>query len=100
LLLVHVSLDVVQAVRSVTLYFQVTSFTVVAIGIIFSLLISHRCLIPRLSPRTTTMKVKEGESLVPFHTWCMAHLNITVIQRISGCLSEWQVPSAESTYLN
>ena len=30
-------------------------------------------LVPRISPCIMTMKSKEGEGLVPFHTWCMAH---------------------------
>ena len=33
----------------------------------------YSSLLPRLSPHTTTMKSKEGESLVPFCTWCTAH---------------------------
>ena len=31
---------------------------------------SMTSLVPRLSPRMTTMNSKEGESLVPFRTWC------------------------------
>jgi len=56
-------------------------------------------LVPRLSPRMTTMNSREGESLVPFRTWC----NGTNIMDISigkfRCHSHADRPFSSSVYL-